>query len=104
MEQLDLFKNLKKISRPAAKYERTFDWDNYDIVEEFRRTNIYCECKRYVKLLYKTLETPHLYGQRHFSPEDYLKNMHIETFYCPYCGIRLRITGVKIKFIELEDN
>jgi spore coat polysaccharide biosynthesis protein SpsF (cytidylyltransferase family) len=105
LKQLDLFRKTKRISESMAKYKRTPDRKMSEAQyrsEGLMRVDIYCQCKRYLKVYYELREP----AKEHKSwtvpsIEDYKKGLNIDEFFCPHCSGKLYIMGAKVKIIEV---
>jgi hypothetical protein len=105
LKQLDLFRKTKKIPESMAKYKRTLTLPEWKITEtqcrdeKLLRVDIYCQCKRYVKVRYKFIPPTRKIGWTIPSVDDYKKEQ--SKFHCPHCGAKLYIMNAEIKIIGI---
>jgi hypothetical protein len=104
MKQLDLFRKTKKISESPAKYERTLSMGTlkrHTWKENLLRIDIYCQCKRYLKIHYELIQPVKKIGWTINSIEEYKRDQNVDEFFCPHCRGKLYIMNAKVKIIEI---
>jgi hypothetical protein len=65
------------------------------------RIDIYCQCKRYLKIHYELREPVRKMFGTINTIEEYKKDRNVDEFFCPRCGGKLYIMSAKVKIIEI---